>query len=101
MSKDNLDKEALKALRAERHEWITAASARVREDAKALKAVRARLGEGAATVPEVAQATGLPPDRALWLMATLRKFGEVLEAEKDGTYYRYALAAKAAEDANG
>lgn len=101
MSKDTMDKETLKALRAERQKWIAAASARVREDAKALKAVRARLAEGAATPPEVAHATGLDEDRALWLMATLRKFGEVVEAEKDGTYYRYALAAKAAEDANG
>jgi predicted Rossmann fold nucleotide-binding protein DprA/Smf involved in DNA uptake len=101
MSKDMMDKEALKALRAERQEWIAAASARVREDSKALKAVRARLGEGPATVPEVAQAAGLPVDRTLWFIATLRKFGEVVEGEKDGAYYRYALAAKAPEDANG
>lgn len=101
MSKETMDKEALKALRAERQEWIAEASARVRQDAKALKSVRARLAEGAATPPEVAKATGLAEDRALWLMATLRKFGEIVEAEKEGSHYRYALAAKAAGDANG
>ncbi|MBG0776367.1 MAG: winged helix-turn-helix domain-containing protein [Desulfovibrionaceae bacterium] len=90
----------MKALRAERAAWVERASARARETRKELKALRAALaatgatesaaGAGA-TVPEIAAAANLAPDRALWLLASLRKFGEVAEVDKDGDFYRYAL----------
>lgn len=91
------DKEAMKALRAERKEAVDRAAALAKEHRKAIKAVRERLAESAATVPEIAQATGLPQDRTLWLVASMRKFGQVVEAEKDGDFYRYALAGEAAQ----
>ncbi|QLA14830.1 winged helix-turn-helix domain-containing protein [Desulfolutivibrio sulfoxidireducens] len=89
---------ALKALRAERQEWIAAASARARDTRKATTAVRECLGKASATVPEIAKATGLAPDRTLWLVASMKKFGEVVEADKDGGFYRYALCAEASRD---
>ncbi len=94
-----LSKEALKALREERKEWIAAASAASRESRKALKAVRERLAQSSASIPEIAASTGLPPDKALWLVATMKKFGEIAEQELDDGYYRYALIAKDVEDA--
>jgi len=90
-------KETMKALRAERKEWIAGASALAREGKKARKAVMERLAASSATVPEIAEATGLAPDTALWVVASLKKFGEIVEAEKDGSFYRYALAAGAAQ----
>lgn len=87
-----LDKEALKALREKRRAWIDAASGLARDAQKAVKAVHEALAHGPDTPPGVARTTGLPPDRALWILASMKKFGQVVEADKDGAYYRYALA---------
>jgi DNA-binding IclR family transcriptional regulator len=92
-----LGKEEMKVLRAKRQEWVSGASAKALEHKKALRSIRARLGEASATVPEIAEATGLPPDKALWLVATMKKFGEIAEAEKDGAFYRYTLTAHATQ----
>ncbi|EFL51455.1 conserved hypothetical protein [Solidesulfovibrio fructosivorans JJ]] len=86
-----LDKEAMKALRNERKAWVDPAAAIARETRKALGAVSERLAASSATVPEIAEATGLAVDRTLWLIATMKKFGQIVEAEKDGSFYRYAL----------
>ncbi|MGE4290717.1 MAG: winged helix-turn-helix domain-containing protein [Desulfovibrio sp.] len=91
------DKELMKALRAERKDAVERATAAARETRKALKAVREHLAGANATIPEIAQAIGLAPDRTLWLVASMRKFGEVVEAEKDGDFYRYALAGATAQ----
>ncbi|QJT07754.1 winged helix-turn-helix domain-containing protein [Oceanidesulfovibrio marinus] len=93
-----LDKEAMKALRGERKQWVEAASAKSRESRKAIKAVKEFLAKDSATVPEIAEAAGLPTDKTLWIIATMRKFGQVAEADKDGSYYRYALTGTDAGD---
>jgi hypothetical protein len=90
-SKNSLDKEAMKALRAERKEAVDRASAIARKTRKELKAVREHLAGSNATVPEIAQAVGLPSARTLWLVASMKKFGEIVEVEKDGDFYRYTL----------
>jgi len=87
-----LDKDAMKALRAERRPWIEAASALARDAKKARKAVREALAAGPETAPGIAQVSGLSPDKALWIVASMKKFGEIVEAEKDGGFYRYGLA---------
>ncbi len=89
-------KEALKKLRAARKEWIVKATARVRIQKKALKAIKAHLEKGAGTVPEVADATGMPADEVLWYLAALKKYGQIVEGEKDGEYFRYGLPENAA-----
>ncbi len=95
MSQNNQDKkakrEALKKLRNSRKEWITRAAAKVKEQKKALKAIKGQLKEGVETVPRIAEATGIPADRVLWYIAALKKYGEISEAEKDGGYFRYVL----------
>ena len=84
-------KEAMKALRRSRKAWITKASSRVKAQKKALKAIKGQLENRACTVPELAAATGMPADEVLWYMAALKKYGEVVEAEKCGGYFRYTL----------
>ena len=95
MSQNDQDKkakrEALKKLRNSRKEWITRAAAKVKEQKKALKAIKGQLKEGVETVPRIAEATGIPADRVLWYIAALKKYGEISEAEKDGGYFRYVL----------
>jgi len=51
-----------------------------------------QLKEGAQTVPTIAAATGASTAETLWYMASLKKYGEIKEAEKDGGYFKYELA---------
>ena len=89
-------KEALKALRKSRKEFIKKASAMMKAQKKALGAIQGQLESGAATVPEIANATGMPAAEVLWYLAALKKYGGIVEAQKDGSYFRYALAENAA-----
>jgi predicted transcriptional regulator len=91
-------KEALKSLRKARSQWIADASNQVKHQKKALKAIRDRLGAGAGTIPEIAAATGMQSADVLWYMAALKKYGEIVEAQKDGSYFRYALAPRASQE---
>jgi hypothetical protein len=85
------DKTALKQLKAARKEQIAAATARMKEQRRAVKAIKEHLEGTELTVPEIAAATGLPVSEVLWYVATLKKYGEILEGPKDGGYYRYRL----------
>jgi predicted transcriptional regulator len=88
-------KAELRALRSANRERIERVSKRVREQKKILKAIRAQLTQAPGTVPEIAAATGMSPDRVLWYVAAMKKYGELTEMEKAGDYYRYALATDA------
>jgi DNA-directed RNA polymerase sigma subunit (sigma70/sigma32) len=67
-------KEAMKKLREDRKEWITKASTIVKEQKTILKAIKGHLENQPATVPEISKATGIPSDRVLWYLATLKKY---------------------------
>ena len=85
------DKEALKQLKAARKEQIATGTMRMKEQRRAVKAIKEQLEGAELTVPEIAAATGLPASEVLWYVATLKKYGEILEGPKDGSYYRYRL----------
>jgi len=85
-------KEAMKRLRESRKQIIRATSARVKENRRAIKAIKEQLQDEARTVPEIAASTGLASAEVLWFIATLKKYGEILEGDKDGGYFRYYLA---------
>ncbi|WP_419655258.1 hypothetical protein Dvar_43350 [Desulfosarcina variabilis str. Montpellier] len=87
-------KDAMKALRKTRAKWVANASEKVKQQRKALKGIRGQLAGGAATVPEIAQATGMQTAEVLWYLAALKKYGEIVEAQKDGSYFRYVLTPK-------
>ncbi|MEW6658318.1 MAG: winged helix-turn-helix domain-containing protein [Thermodesulfobacteriota bacterium] len=84
-------KEALKHLKAARKEQIAAATGRMKDQRRAVKAIKESLADSELTVPELAAATGLPVAEVLWYVATLKKYGEILEGPKAGSYYRYKL----------
>ena len=96
-------KEALKKLKATRKDQIAAATNRLKEQRQAVRAIKEHLAGAELTVPEIAAATGLPASEVLWYVATLKKYGEILEGPKAGSYYRYKLgqpvAAETALDA--
>ena len=95
MNSDIDRKEALKKLRHERRDSIKRAAAASREQKKAIKAIIDHLGQGPETVPGLAEAVGLGPDVTLWYIASLKKYGQVVEDKKDGGFFRYALAPSA------
>lgn len=82
-------RDALKDLRSSRRMAIEEASQRMKRLKRNMDSVREALQEGPATVPELSEATGIPTEETLWIVASLKKFGEVTEAEKDGSYFRY------------
>ena len=50
------------------------------------------LKEGPKTVPEIAEATGIPKDEIFWHLMTMHKYGLVEPEEKDEEgYFRYRL----------
>jgi predicted transcriptional regulator len=89
---------ALKKLKEARQEQIAAAIRQMKVQRQAVKAIKEHLHEAELTVPEIAAATGLPVAEVLWHVATMKKYGEVLEGAKDGSYYRYKLIQPAAAD---
>ena len=66
---------------------------RFKERSARRRAVVKRLGAGPATVPELAAATGIPPSEVLIIVATLRRYGAVVEDEEHESYFRYRLSA--------
>ena len=99
LTESGLRKEALKKLKAARKAQIAAATGRMKEQRRAVKAIKARLAGAELTVPEIAAATDLPVSEVLWYVATMKKYGEILEGPKAGSYFRYRLGEAAAEEA--
>jgi len=92
-TEENTDqKAAMKTLRQERKAWIQAAAAKVKEHNSALKAIRTQLKDAPRTVPEIAEGAGLPTSKVMWYVASMKKFGEILEGDQDDSYFRYQLA---------
>ncbi len=86
-----LPREAMKKLRESRKPAIAAATARMKEQKKAMDAIKAALQKGEGTVPVIAAATGLDSASVLWYLATMKKYGEVAEGKAEGSYFRYRL----------
>ena len=87
-----MDKDALKQLRKDRRVWIEKAKESIKAQNQIIKQIKAQIGNAAKTIPEIAQATDLPTSQVLLYIAGLKKYGEVIEAEKDGDYFKYGLA---------
>jgi hypothetical protein len=82
-------------LKQERGPASDALLAWVREHNAARTAIRRALAEkGPMTVPELAEATGLPARTVFWTITAMRKYGSAVEDGTDGSYVRYGLAAK-------
>ena len=90
--------EALKTLRQRRKDLVQTATARMRAQKKIISAIKVHLSQGPGTIPEIAAATGNAPAETLWYMAALKKYGQVVEDQKDGDFYRYALSEAAKAD---
>jgi hypothetical protein len=84
-------KEAMKQLRAARKEQITMASDIIKQQKKDIAAIKEQIQNNVGTVPLIADATGIPASNVLWYIAALKKYGDIIEGEKDGSYFQYVL----------
>jgi hypothetical protein len=87
--KKTSDKNALKKLREERRVWVDNAKQSIKAQTQIIKQIKAQIVDTAKTVPEIAQATGMPTSQVLLYITGLKKYGVVAEAEKDGDYFKY------------
>ena len=81
----------LKRLREEHKDTIESTRALLKAQQEARRTISQAMRGGAETVPEIAEASGLPADRVLWHITAMRKYDLVIETGKSGDYYRYAL----------
>ena len=91
-------KDAMKRLRQERKQKIKEIVATMKAQKKAVEAIKEQVQNNVGTVPRISRETGISPDKVLWYIAALKKYGEINEAEKDGGYFRYVLIAESSEE---
>ncbi|MEJ2719398.1 MAG: winged helix-turn-helix domain-containing protein [Deltaproteobacteria bacterium] len=84
-------KGALKALRESRKNTIDSVRERVKKTRAFRKKISEALADGPKTVPEIAQATGIPSDHVLWHLTSMKKYGKVGEGDPSGDYFQYVL----------
>lgn len=61
-----------------------------RRKAAILKSVK----DAAKSVPEIAEETAIPSELVLWYLAGLKKYGQIEEEGKKGSYYTYKKKGK-------
>jgi glucosamine 6-phosphate synthetase-like amidotransferase/phosphosugar isomerase protein len=87
--KKTIDKEALKKLREKRKVWVEKAKKTIQFQSKIIKQIKAQIADDAKTIPEIARATGLKSSQVLLYVSGLKKYGDLVEADKDGDYFKY------------
>jgi Fic family protein len=90
--KETIDQKALKRLREERGTWVENAKKSISAQNQIIKQIKAQIADTAKTIPEIAQATDMPTSQVLLYIAGLKKYGIVVEGDKDGDYFKYCLA---------
>jgi predicted transcriptional regulator len=82
----------LKRLREEHQDTVERTQALLKEQNAIRKQIRQAMAGGPKTVPEVAEATGMPGDQVLWHLTAMKKYDLVVETGMGGEYYQYQLA---------
>ena len=68
-----------------------------KQNAKVRRTIRKALSDGPRTIPQLSQTTGIPSREVFWHLASLRKYGEIIEGEERDSYVEYALKPKEGE----
>ena len=86
--------EMLAALREQHSDQVKQAQALLKEQQAVRKMLRGAMKAGPRTVPQLAEATGLPSAEVLWQVTAMKKYGLVIEEglNEDYEYYLYALS---------
>jgi predicted Rossmann fold nucleotide-binding protein DprA/Smf involved in DNA uptake len=83
--------EMLKQLREEHKETIARVQARLKEQQAIRRQICQVMRDAPKTVPEVAEATGIPAGQVLWHITAMKKYDLAVETGMDGEYYQYQL----------
>ena len=93
--KDQISRaELLKRLRTEHAESVARTQALLKEQKRIQKEICKFIRENPKTVPEIAEAIGMPSNEVIWYIASYKKYGIVVE---DGMCADYPLYRKAEE----
>ena len=90
-------KQTAKALRERRGKAPSEIVAENKARNQIRKTIAKALEQGPQTVPEIAEATGLPSHQVLWHLMAMKKYGKLAEGQLRGDYYEYALCEKQEE----
>ena len=90
MALSEVTKEKLKLAKENRGKISPELLERVREISGIHKSILDALGAEAKTIPDLALATGLPPEVVFWNVNALRKYNKIHDVKKCGSYFSYA-----------
>ena len=79
----------LKQLRDEHRETVAHMQTLLKEQKDIRRRICQSMRDTPKTVPEIAEATGLPADQVLWHIIALKKYDLVTETGMCGEYYLY------------
>jgi predicted transcriptional regulator len=82
----------LKRLREAHQDSVVRAQARLKEQKAIRRQICQVIRDAPKTVPEVAEAAGLPADLVLWHLIAMKKYDLAVETDLCGEYYLYQLA---------
>jgi len=81
----------LKELREEHKDTVASTQERLKNQKKIYRDINKIIKDEPKTVPEIAEAVGLPTHIVLWNLTVLKKYGDVSEAGMSGEYFQYSL----------
>ncbi len=84
--------EMLKRLRGQHAEMVERTQALLKEQKRVQREICQVMRENPKTVPEIAEAVGMPTNEVLWYVASFKKYGLVLENGMCGDYPLYQKA---------
>jgi predicted ArsR family transcriptional regulator len=89
--------ELLASLREQHRDSVGKSQALLKEQQAVRRTLQRALQVGPQTVPQLAEATGLPAHQVLWHVTALKKYGQVEEVgvDEDEVYYLYRLSKEA------
>lgn len=79
----------LKQLREEHRETVAQVQALFKEQKDVRRQICQVMRDEPKTVPEIAEASGLPAEQVLWHIIALKKYNLVIETGARGEYYLY------------
>lgn len=84
-------------LREQHRESVKAAQVMLKEQKSNRKAISRTIQGGPKSVPQIAEATGMPAHEVLWYVAAMKKYGLIKEEglDEDYEYYLYSLVKEA------
>ena len=91
--KENISRgEMLKKLREQHAETVARTQKLLKEQKRIQQEICQVIRENPKTVPEVAEATGMPAHEVLWYLASFKKYGIIVEEGMCGDYPLYRRA---------